>query len=164
MRKGNVNSAMKLLTDNMQNGVLPLTKETQNMLKQKHPSGKQAHAQTLLTDTPEKINPIKFHTIDGEQVRKAAIKTRGGAGPSGLDADGWRRILTSKQFGKCSNDLCNTFAEVIKKICTTDNISSSLEAFLACRLIPLDKNPGLRPIGIGEILRRIAGKVVVSHL
>ena len=32
------------------------------------------------------------------------------------------------------------------------------------RLIPLDKNPGLRPIGVGEVLRCIAGKVIVSHL
>ena len=31
---------------------------------------------------------------------------------------------------------------------------------MACRLIPLDKNPGLRPIGIGEVLRRIIGKAV----
>ena len=38
-----------------------------------------------------------------------------------------------------------------------------MEAFLACRLIPLDKNPGFRLIGIGEVLRRIAGKVVVTH-
>ena len=38
----------------------------------------------------------------------------------------------------------------------------SLGAFLACQLIPLSKNPGLRQIGVGEILRRTAGKVVVS--
>ena len=38
----------------------------------------------------------------------------------------------------------------------------SLEAYLACRLIPLDKNPGLRPIGIGEVIRRIIGKAVVA--
>ena len=31
---------------------------------------------------------------------------------------------------------------------------------MACRLIPLNKNPG--PIGDGEVLRRIAGKVVIS--
>ena len=80
-----------------------------------------------------------------------------------MDADGWKRILTSKQFGKSSIDLCKAFAEVIKKICSIENQLASLEAFLACRLIPRDKNPGLPPIGIGEVLRRIAGKVVVTH-
>ena len=34
----------------------------------------------------------------------------------------------------------------------------------ANRLIPQDKNPGLRPIGVGAVLRRIAGKVIVSYL
>ena len=38
----------------------------------------------------------------------------------------------------------------------------SLIAFLACRLIPLDKIPALRPIGVSEILQRIAGKVVIN--
>ena len=117
----------------------------------------------MLTDTPETIHPIKFESIDIEKIQKAAVKTQGGSGPSGMDADSWKQILTSKQFGKSSIDLCKAFAEVIKKICSIENQSASLEAFLACRLIPLDKNPGLRPIGIGEVLRRIAGKVVVTH-
>ena len=35
------------------------------------------------------------------------------------------------------------------------------DAFTANKLIPLDKNPGLRPIDVGEVLRRTAGKVVM---
>ena len=30
--------------------------------------------------------------------------------------------------------------------------------------MPLNKNPGLRPIGVGEVLRRISGKVVKGTL
>ena len=118
----------------------------------------------LLTDTPEQVYPIKFDAIDANLVKRAAVRTRGGAGPSGLDADVWRRILITKQFGTSSTDLGKAFPEIIKKLCTADNLLPSLEPFLACRLIPLAKNPGLRPVGIGEILRRITGKVMVSHI
>ena len=52
---------------------------------------------------------------------------------------------------------------LLKLLRSIKDQSASLEAFLACRLIPLNKNPGLRPIGIGEVLRRIAGKVVATH-
>ena len=31
----------------------------------------------------------------------------------------------------------------------------SIEPLAACRLIPLDKSPGVWPIGVGEVLRRI---------
>ena len=51
-----------------------------------------------------------------------------------------------------------------KKICTTEDLSLSLEALLACRLIPLGKNPGLQPIRIGKALCYIASKIVVSHI
>ena len=135
-----------------------------NQLKRKHPQGKEAELDVLLTDTLEQVHPIKFDAIDADLVKRAAVRTRGGAGPSGLDADGWRRLLITKQFGTSSTDLCKAIAEVIKKLCTVDNLSPSSEPFLAYRLIPLDKNPGLRPIGTGEIFRRIAGKVIVSHI
>ena len=37
-----------------------------------------------------------------------------------------------------------------------------LAAFVACRLIPLNKNPGVRPIGIGEVPRRIIAKAMLK--
>ena len=143
MRKGNVHNAMNLLTNNMKNGVLPLNKKTLEQLKQKHPQRRDADPEIMLPDKPEEIHPIKFDSIDPEIVRKPVLKMRGGAGPSELDAEGWKRIFTSNQFGDGKDDLWKTFAEVIKKLCTVENQSTSLEAFLANRLIPLDKNPGL---------------------
>ena len=38
---------------------------------------------------------------------------------------------------------------------------SGLEALLANRGIAIDKSPGLRPVGVGEILRRIIGKAIM---
>ena len=161
MRKGNVNAAINLLTENMRNGILPLNNETLNLLRLKHSDPKDAYESVMLSDVPERIHPVKFEVIDAEMIRKAAMKTRGGSDPSGLDADGWKRILLSKNFGESYSDLCQTLAKVTKKLCT-EELSTSLEGFLACRLIPLNKNPGLRPIGVGEVLRRIIGKVIVS--
>ena len=105
MSKGNINGAIKLLSDNIQNGILPLNDETLKLLKQKHPEGRDPSNDVLLPDTPIQIHPIRFEEIDSEQIRQSALKTRGGAGPSGLDGDGWRRILTSNSFGTEPSDL-----------------------------------------------------------
>ena len=114
MRKGNLNAATNLLTENMRNGILPLNNETLNLLRLKHSAPKDAHEKVMLSDVPERIHPVKFEVIDAE------MKTRGGSGPSGLDADGWKRILLSKNFGESSSDLCQTLAKVSKKLCTEE--------------------------------------------
>ena len=88
----------------------------------------------------------------------------GGSGLSGMDADGWRRILTSNSFGESSTDICIALANVAKKLCVESDQTDSVEVFLANRLIPFDKNPGLRPTGVGEVIRRIIGKAVVHTL
>ena len=53
---------------------------------------------------------------------------------------------------------------MIKKLYIDKDLANTLEAFISCCLIPLDKNPGLRPIEVREVLRRIVGKVTVSTL
>ena len=93
---------------------------------------------------------------------KAAIKTKGGSGPSGMDADGWRKIILPKSFGVSSNDFYLAFANVTKKICTEKRTPTSIEASIACQHILLEKNQGLRPMGLSKNLKRIIGKAVVS--
>ena len=56
-------------------------------------------------------------------------------------------------------------AEMTKLICKEEFDQSrlhSIAALNACGLIPLNKNPGVRPIGIGEVLKRIMGKAVMK--
>ena len=38
-------------------------------------------------------NIVLFENIDETTISKAALSTKGAAGPSGVNADGWRRIL-----------------------------------------------------------------------
>ena len=40
----------------------------------------------------------------------------------------------------------------------------SIAGLVVCRLISLDKSPGVRPIGVGEVLRRIIGKAILTVL
>ena len=162
MSKGNVNGALKFLKNNMSNGILSLTDATLQLLKQKHPESRQPPPEVLIEGQIRKIHPVVYGDIDESLILKAATLTKGESGPSGLDADGWRRILTSREFGTSSSDLRKTFTQLIKRLCIEElETTISLEAFTACRLIPLDKKPGLRPVGVVEVLRRIAGKVIM---
>lgn len=138
--------------------------ETIELLHEKHPKGEPVNEEMLLRGPPVYVHPVIFDDIDEEMVKKTAIKTKGAAGPSNFDADNWRSILGSRLYGSSSNDLCKAIANIAKKVCTETIQNNSLSPLMANRLIPLDKNPGLRPIGIGEVLRRIVGKMVVKVL
>ena len=145
----------------MRNGILPINKDTLDILKQKHPKGKPAHENILLADTAEAIHPVKFESIYTESIRKGAIKSKGGSGPLGVVVNGLRKTILSKNFGASSNDFCFALANVTKQICTEKCGLVTLRVLLACRLIPINKNPGLRPICVGEILRKRIGKALV---
>ena len=88
MSKGNVNGAIKLLTNNMSNRILPLTDATLQLPKQKHPESRQPPPEVLIKGPIRKIHSIVYDDIDESLILKASILTKGGSGPSGLDADG----------------------------------------------------------------------------
>ena len=93
---------------------------------------------------------------------ESALKSDGAAGPSGLNAEAWKRLCSL--FSQSSVDLWNAIASVTRRLCSTYVDPKGLSALVACRLIALDKCPGIRPIGIGETMRRIMSRVVLSIL
>lgn len=162
MHQGKVNSALNSITEGKKGGVLPLTPEVISALTTKHPPAEPLDQLAVLPITPPVVNTILFAGLSAEVIRKSAIATHGAAGPSGGDADQWRHMCVA--FRTASNSLCDSMAAVARRMATESLDPRSLEAFLANRLIPLDKCPGVRPIGIGETPRRIISKAIVSFL
>ena len=80
MQKGNVNGALKLLTNNMKNGVLPLTDETLQLLHTKHPESKEATPDVLLQRPIQQVDQVVYDDIDEALVMKEAMETKGGSG------------------------------------------------------------------------------------
>ena len=163
MLQGKVSAAMRWIGTNAA-GLCEATDEVITELINKHPAGKQAEEASILNGPVDKVEQVIFEEIKGELIQACAKKIDGAAGPSGLDSDGWKRILCSKQFGTKSAELCESIAHMAIRLCTQYVDPNILKPFTACRLVPLDKKPGVRPIGIGEVLRRIIGKAVMQVL
>ena len=168
MMQGKVHAALRALDKSASSGIAPMTDQTLEDLKKLHPTAQDAVEVTLLQGEVPYFDPVVFSNINEASITKAALKTRGSAGPSGQDANGWRRMLISKNYGKIGKDFRSSIAKMTRIMCTkeiNEDNRNSLEAYIACRLIPLEKQPsGIRPIGIGEVLRRIIGKAIVSEI
>ena len=170
MFAGKCKAALDLLSNSGEGGLLHLDDHTdqsipdsptvREVLIEKHPTGQTAHANCILQSPPQEVHPVVFESIDASVIRSAAMNTTGSAGPSGIDAYGWRRLCTS--FKAASSELCHSLASVARRICTSYVDPKSISPLLACRLIALDKKPGVRPIGIGDTARRIIAKAVLS--
>ena len=167
MSTGKISAAIGCLSDKTTKGVLPLNeviegKTVLSILKEKHPQAKTANTNyiTEVSEDTMPYHPSIFEQINAKTVRKSTLKTHGSQGPSGLDACEWKRILT--HFNETSIELCKNIAKLSYTIATKVLPQENLTAYISCRLIPLVKNPGVRLIGIGEILRRIAGRTITQ--
>lgn len=173
MFKGKTHAALDLLANAGKGSLLhldqpadvsdPNSKTVREVLVSKHPVGLPVAPDSVLPGEPPEIHPIIFDSIDAHLIRATALRTKGAAGPSGMDAHAWRRLCTA--FKTSSSSLCQSLADVAKRLCSSYIDPLAIAPFLACRLIALDKCPGVRPIGIGEIARRIIAKslIVITH-
>ena len=94
----------------------------------------------------------------GEMIREAALRTKGAGGPSNVDANGFQRILASKSFKKSGSNLCDALATLTLRLCTEYIDPTTIEPILS----RVTGNGEVRPIGVGEVIRRIIGKCVTK--
>ena len=78
---------LKVLTNNMTNSIVPVNEKTLNSLKRKHPQLQPTCEETPTNSELPLIYLIIFDSINKELLRKAAIRTTGGSGLSGLEGD-----------------------------------------------------------------------------
>ena len=167
MSRCKISNAIRVLSDEHKGGVLALTdlidgRPVLEILRDKHPEGQPLEPNRIQSEQPRTFphHPAVFDKISARLVRKHARKTHGSAGPSGLDADDWRRLLSA--FGQTSTNLCKLVAKFAKRPATSIIPPDDLIAYNGCRLVALDKCPDVGPIGIGEVMRRITGRIMVD--
>ena len=165
MLQGKTSTAIRLLSDQPKGAPLHLddyinNKSVRDILQDKHPARQPPHPDSLIDNDPTSVHPVLFESIDASLIRHTALQVTGAAGPSGLDALCWRRLCTS--FKSASLDLCQSLAHVAKRLCTEFVDPSIIAPLLSSRLIALNKNPGVRPIGISNTDRRIITKAILS--
>ena len=96
-------------------------------------------------------DPVIIEAINGSLSKITPLNCKDFAGPSGVDAHAWSRMCSS--FKEASASLYDAIAGVAKCMCTKLVSPSGKSSLLACHLIPLNKNPYVRPIGFGEVAR-----------
>ena len=163
---GRSSAAMRLLRSGSSRGVLPLDeslegKTVRDILREKHPDPSPANPE-FIEDAPlpgsQLGHAVLFESVDGVAIVKAAMATSGGAGPSGVDANAWRHLLSGY---RPSQQLADAMASLARRLCTELVDPESVTAYTSSRLVPIDKNPGVRPVGIGEVVRRIVGRAAL---
>ena len=100
--QGQINSALRFLSDDDYGGVLTLTDDVMRQLHEKHPEAQDAKLGSILFGPVEEVHDSLYQQINGEMIREAALRTKESGGPSSVDANGFKRILTCKSFKKSS--------------------------------------------------------------
>ena len=127
-----------------------------DMLRRKHPDPHSPVKATFLhCDVLPQLEEVE---ITGCHVLLSARRIQGGAGPGGCDACHWQDVLL--RYGAHSSRLRDAVAALSRRLANTIVPWDQVRALVSNRLIALDKCPGLRPVGVGETLRRIVGKAV----
>ena len=120
MIQGNVNSAIRLLSNSENSGLLTLNESTMQDLHLKHQESKPKYEYLLLEGPVKYMNSIIYDEIDYEVIMKIAIPTNGAAGISSLHSSEWKCIIGSNIYGNVAVDLGTSIAHLAKQLCASE--------------------------------------------
>ena len=163
-------SALRLLSEPENGQVLSLDEvlldgsTVRDVLKQKHPPAAAVQDKALVersTPSPPHVHAVIFDKIDSLVVRTAALHSQLKAVLAHLSLMPLTGVGCARCFTVTQKKLWFAIAGVARRLCTDFVDPELIQPLNACRLIPLVKNPGVRPIGVCQTLRRILGKVIL---
>lgn len=162
--RGKIREAVRFITEREGCGALHPTnidakskERVIDVLHSKHPDPRVTQ-QSTLTDY-ESLPAVIPVRISEETVDTIARRLSGSAGPGGTDAINLQHWLL--RHGMMSQKLQTSLAKFATWLATTNVPWAAIRALMSARLIGLDKNPGVRPVGVGDIWRRITAKCII---
>jgi hypothetical protein len=143
----------KAVTALHSNGIAPFTPETLRSLREKHPF---SPVPTVCSDS----SLFKGFHSTGQKILSALQSFPKG---SGCSRSGWRvlhfiELFQYQSFASGLTNLINFFL--------TGNVPSEISSIMVSgTLVPvLKKDGGIRPIVVGEVIRRLVSKICVSEV
>lgn len=159
--RGNLRSAVRYITEREKGSILypddideKTGKPVSQVLAEKHPDSRRADPTKLphYPSTPCLV-PI---VISEDIVAEVANNLSGGAGLGGIDSILLKHLLL--KHGGASRRLRVAVANFTEWMANESPPWAAIRALMSGRLVALDKCPGIRPIGIGELWRRLISK------
>ena len=166
MLQGKLKEAIKFVNaDDSVVGVHELTPDIIAQLEKKHPKAEQLKQEALIPEQNHEVQAVLFERIDSEIIMRCAKNIHGSGGPSQIDAETWKHMICSKAHGNEGAQLSEEIAILARRLCSEEIPFEYISTMMSCRLVPLKKSDNsVRPVGIGETLRRIIAKAVTMVL
>ena len=129
------------------------------VLRTKHPGARTPTAASLdcYKGRPPELTPVD---ITEDTVTAVAGRISGGAGPGGTDSVSLQHWLL--RFGAASAELRLIVGDFVEWLGNVRLPWAAYRALMSGRLIALDKQPGIRPVGVGETWNRMMVKCLLG--
>ena len=132
--------------------------DVKTVLELKHPPS--SEPSNIAMEEYDSLPALIDVDISEETVLNVAKKLKGSGGPGGTDYAAMQNWLL--RYGHISENLRESISRLTNWIANTIVPFEAIRALVANRLVALDKCPGVRPVGIGEILRRLCSKCLLE--